>query len=84
MFFTIADSGVIKFRRLANGDAVIKPIGTNDLEQLAQMICTTWRGRWNAASRHWTVDASYIHNVIAELNKRTLLVPAFRLPLTPI
>jgi len=69
MLYSVAGSGIIRLRKLRNGDMAVARIGKGDLADIINKLCTRDRGYWHHGYGEWVIRSSRIPEAIAELNR---------------
>jgi len=69
MLFSVTGAGVIRLRRLRNGDMAIAGIGKGNLSDLINRLCIDERAYWHHGYGEWVIKANRLSEAMLELNR---------------
>jgi hypothetical protein len=77
MLFSVTGSGVIRLRKLRNGDMAVAGIGKSDLVDIINRLCVGERAYWHHGYGEWVIKASHLQEAFEDLNR--LAIPLERI-----
>ena len=69
MLFSVTGAGIIRLRKLRNGDMAIAAIGKGNLGDVVTRLCTGERAYWHHGYGEWVIKANRLNEAMMELNR---------------
>lgn len=69
MLFSVTGAGVIRLRKLRNGDMAVAGIGKADLGTVITRLCTGERAYWHHGYGEWVIKANRLGEAMTELSR---------------